>query len=165
MGNCRGLRSVYHVDPHKRQRGKENQKDDEEKEEDDTNKNPRHTYREPKKSCHTILGGRAAIETGQEWKLTARAIVAISNLDRKIADPKFQNWSHQAITFSRADQWAKIPKPGRFPLVLDLVIKNVRFEKVLIDGGSALNILFRSTLTKLGLKPEDLEPYDAPFWG
>jgi hypothetical protein len=50
-----------------------------------------------------------------------------------------------------------------FPLVLDLVIKNVWFEKVLIDGGSALNILFRNTLTELGLKPKDLEPYDAPF--
>jgi hypothetical protein len=36
---------------------------------------------------------------------------------------------------------------------------------VLIDGGSAFNILFRSTLTELGLKSEDLEPYDAPFWG
>jgi hypothetical protein len=50
-----------------------------------------------------------------------------------------------------------------FPLVLDLVIKNIWFEKVLIDSGSALNILFRNTLTELGLKPEVLEPYDAPF--
>jgi hypothetical protein len=50
-----------------------------------------------------------------------------------------------------------------FPLVLDLVIKNARFEKVLIDGGSALDILFCNALTELGLKLEDLEPYDAPF--
>jgi hypothetical protein len=49
------------------------------------------------------------------------------------------------------------------PLVLDPVIKNVWFEKVLIDGGTALDIHFRNTLTELGLKPEDLEPYDAPF--
>jgi hypothetical protein len=48
---------------------------------------------------------------------------------------------------------------------LDPVIRNVRFEKVLIDGGSALDILFRNTLTELYIKPEDLEPYDAPFWG
>jgi hypothetical protein len=34
---------------------------------------------------------------------------------------------------------------------------------VLIDGGSALDILFHNALTELGLKPEDLEPYDAPF--
>jgi hypothetical protein len=48
---------------------------------------------------------------------------------------------------------------------LDPVIRNVRFEKVLIDGGSALDILFRNALTELDIKPEDLEPYDAPFWG
>jgi hypothetical protein len=36
---------------------------------------------------------------------------------------------------------------------------------VLIDGSSTLDILFRNALTELGLKTEDLEPYDAPFWG
>jgi metal-dependent hydrolase (beta-lactamase superfamily II) len=36
-------------------------------------------------------------------------------------------------------------------------------KKVLIDGGSALDILFHNALTELGLKPEDLKPYDAPF--
>jgi hypothetical protein len=34
---------------------------------------------------------------------------------------------------------------------------------VLIDGGSTLDILFCNALTKLDIKPEDLEPYDAPF--
>jgi hypothetical protein len=89
--------------------------------------------------------------------------MALSNPDRKVADPKYQNWSHQPVTFSRADQRANIPKPGRFPLVLDPVIRNVRFEMVLIDGGSALDILFRNTLTELDIKQEELEPYDAPF--
>jgi hypothetical protein len=36
---------------------------------------------------------------------------------------------------------------------------------VLIDGGSTLDIPFHNSLTKLGLKQEDLEPYDTPFWG
>jgi hypothetical protein len=61
--------------------------------------------------------------------------------------------------------WAKLPQPGRFLLVLDPVIRNVRFEKALINGGSALDILFHNALTELGLKQEDLEAYDAPFWG
>jgi hypothetical protein len=34
---------------------------------------------------------------------------------------------------------------------------------VLIDGGSALNILFRNALTELDIKLEDLKPYNAPF--
>lgn len=103
------------------------------------------------------------METGQECKLTARAIMAVPRSDEKIADPKFQDWSHQTITFSRVDQWAKIPEPGCFPLVLDPVIRNVHFKKVLIDGGSAHDILFHNALTELGLKPKDLEPYDMPF--
>jgi hypothetical protein len=89
--------------------------------------------------------------------------MALNNSNEKVADPKYQNWSHQPITFSRADQWANILKPGCFPLVLDPVIRNVWFKKVFIDGGSVLDNLFRNTLTKLGIKPKDLEPYDAPF--
>jgi hypothetical protein len=89
--------------------------------------------------------------------------MAVTNSNEKTTSPKYQNWSHQAITFSRVDQWAKILEPGRFPLILDPVIKNVRFEKVLIDGDSALDILFSNALTELGLKPEDLESYDTPF--
>jgi hypothetical protein len=74
--------------------------------------------------------------------------MALNNSDEKVADPKYQNWSHQPITFSRADQWANISEPGHFPLILDPVIRNVRFKKVLIDGGSALDILFRNALTE-----------------
>ena len=37
----------------------------------------------------------------------------------------------------------------------------MRFLKVLIDGGSALNILFAGSLEELGLKKEDLTPMDS----
>ncbi|XP_066381019.1 uncharacterized protein [Miscanthus floridulus] len=40
----------------------------------------------------------------------------------------------------------------------------MRFQKVLIDGGSALNILFTGSLEELGLKKEDLTPMDSLFW-
>ena len=56
-----------------------------------------------------------------------------------------------------------IPYLGCFPLILDPIIKDVRFQKVLIDGGSALNILFTESLEELGLKKEDLTPMDSPF--
>jgi hypothetical protein len=73
--------------------------------------------------------------------------MALNNSNEKVADPKYQNWSYQPITFSRADQWANILELGNFPLVLDPIIRNVRFEKVLIDGGYALDILFRNALS------------------
>ena len=49
--------------------------------------------------------------------------------------------------------------------MLDSTIHNMRFKKVLIDGGSALNILFAGVLTELGLTKDDLVPVDSPFWG
>jgi hypothetical protein len=63
--------------------------------------------------------------------------MALNNSNEKVADPKYQNWSHQPITFSRANQWANILELGHYPLVMDLIIRNVWFEKVLIDGDSA----------------------------
>ena len=80
-----------------------------------------------------------------------------------ITDSKYLDWSEHPITFSWADQWANIPYPGRFPLMLDPTIRNMRFKKVLIDGGSALNILFTGALTELGLMKDDLIPIDSPF--
>ena len=80
-----------------------------------------------------------------------------------IVDPKYLDWSEHPITFSRADQWADIPYTGRFPLMLDPIINNVRFKKDLIDDGSALNILFVEALTELGFMKDDLIPIDSPF--
>jgi hypothetical protein len=47
--------------------------------------------------------------------------------------------------------------------VLEPTIRNVQFRKVLIDGRSALNILFARALTELGLSKDDLVPVDSPF--
>ena len=82
-----------------------------------------------------------------------------------IAIPKYLDWSEHPITFSRADQWVDIPYPGHFPLMLDPTILNVRSKKVLIDGGSALNLLFARALTELGLTKDDLILVDSPFLG
>jgi hypothetical protein len=37
------------------------------------------------------------------------------------------------------------------PLVLDAIVQKVLFRKVLIDGGSTLNLLFAGALKELGL--------------
>jgi hypothetical protein len=60
-------------------------------------------------------------------------------------------WSEDAITFSREDHLNCIPNPGQYPLVVDPVIRNTRFSKVLMDGGSSLNILYTHTLRLLGI--------------
>jgi hypothetical protein len=67
--------------------------------------------------------------------------------------------------FSRNDQWISFSEPGKFPLVLDLVVAEVMLTKVLIDGGSSLNLIFASTLRKMGLDFTDmLVPSKSPFY-
>jgi hypothetical protein len=50
--------------------------------------------------------------------------------------------------------------------MLDPVVASVRLTRVLIDGGSGLNLLFASTLQKMGLDITDmLTPSKTPFYG
>jgi hypothetical protein len=60
-------------------------------------------------------------------------------------------WSEVPITFSCADQWTSFSEPGRFPLVLKPVVAGSKLNKVLIDSGSGLNVLFTKTLNKMKL--------------
>ena len=52
--------------------------------------------------------------------------------------------------------------PGRVltPLVVNPVIRQIRLDKVLIDGGSALNIIFAKTLEDMGFDMTKLVPSD-----
>jgi hypothetical protein len=49
--------------------------------------------------------------------------------------------------------------------VVDPVIGNARFSKVLMDGGSSLNILYAHTLCLLGIRLDQLRPRTTPFHG
>jgi hypothetical protein len=64
------------------------------------------------------------------------------------------------------DQWTSFSEPGRFPLVLKPVVAGSRLNKVLINGGSGLNVLFTKTLKKMKL---DITPMltksTSPFYG
>src|SRR5688572_21780121 len=67
---------------------------------------------------------------------------------------------------SKKDQWTKFSEPGRFPLVLDPIVAGSKLTKVLIDGGSRLNVIFAKTLRKMYLDVMDmLTPIDSPFYG
>jgi hypothetical protein len=49
--------------------------------------------------------------------------------------------------------------------VVDPVIGNARFSKVLMDGGSILNILYAHTQCLLGIGLDQLRPSTTPFHG
>jgi hypothetical protein len=81
------------------------------------------------------------------------------------APPSFLDWSGDAITFNREDYLNHIPNPGQYQLVVDPVIDNLRFSKVLMDGGSNLNILYAHTLRLMGIGLDQLRPSMTPFHG
>jgi hypothetical protein len=132
---------------------------------DEQDRDPRHQYVAPTKTVHSIFGGKVSLESKRERKLLKRACMSVIDVDGFITDPKFPAWSHREISFNRKDQWAVIPEPGRFPLILDPCINNIWFERVLIDGGSSIDILFRNSLPVLKLSQANLKPYEAQFWG
>jgi hypothetical protein len=86
-----------------------------------------------------------------------------------LAVPKLMYWSDQAIGWDRADHSKIMPNPGGYVLVMDPTFvgpaNNVRFNKVLIDNGSSINIMYRDTMQKLGIKENMLEPSKTTFHG
>jgi hypothetical protein len=113
------------------------------------------------KTINVIFGGDEEFSSTQEQKLLLREIMSV-----KPAVPRPLRWSEVPISISRDDQWTSFLEPGKFPLVLDPVVAEVGLTRVLIDGGSGLNLIFASTLRKMGLYLMDmLVPSKSPFYG
>jgi hypothetical protein len=77
--------------------------------------------------------------------------------------------SDRPVSWTREDHPAVMPTPGGYALVLDPTLvsekRTCRFSRVLIDGGSSINILYRDTMTKLGIEARQLEPTQTVFHG
>jgi hypothetical protein len=58
-----------------------------------------------------------------------------------------------------------VSSPGKYPLIVDPVIGNVRLTKVLMDGGSSLNIIYAETLGLLQINLSTIWAGAAPFHG
>jgi hypothetical protein len=58
-----------------------------------------------------------------------------------------------------------VTSPGKYPLVVDPVISNTRLTKVLMDGGSSLNIIYVETLGLWEIDLSTIRAGEAPFHG
>jgi hypothetical protein len=114
----------------------------------------------PVENVFLIFGGPTVDISNSQRKRERHEVLAIEK-----APPSFLDWLEDAITFSREDHLNRIPNPGQYPLVVDPVIGNERFSKVLMDGGSSLNILYAHTLHVLGIGLDQLRPSTTPFHG
>jgi hypothetical protein len=114
-------------------------------------------FQEPDKTVNVLFDG---LPSRREKKATRREVMSIEP-----AVPTPLRWSVVPITFSCTDQWTSFSEPGRFPLVLKPVVTGSKLNKVLIDGGSGLNVLFIKTLKKMKLDiTHMLTKSNTPFY-
>jgi hypothetical protein len=69
------------------------------------------------------------------------------------------------ITFDRKDHPDTVPQHVSYPLVVAPLFKTRRIHKILMDGGSRINVLHASTLDDMGIPRSALRPSTAPFHG
>jgi hypothetical protein len=99
-------------------------------------------------------------ESRKKQKLTAREVMVVSP-----TTPKYLKWSTVPITFDSSDYPDIVPKPRWYPLIVSPIVKDVKLNRVLVDGGSSLNILFLKTFDQMGLSRSLLCSSLAPFHG
>jgi hypothetical protein len=111
-------------------------------------------------AVHMIFGGSPARPSRRREKLIRREV-----LNADVARPSYLKWSEVPITFDRKDHPNNVPRPGSYPLVVAPLFKSRRIHKVLMDGGSGINVLYASTLDEMGIPQSALRPSMAPFHG
>jgi hypothetical protein len=110
--------------------------------------------------CFMIYGGKVANASARHRKQERREVCSV-----KVAAPVYLDWSDKPITFDQGDHPDCVPSPRKYPLVVDPIIGNARLTKVLMDGGSSLNIIYAETLGLLGIDLSTIRAGEAPFHG
>src|SRR5664279_2745589 len=93
-------------------------------------------------------------------KLSRRAVNAMPP-----AVPRWLNWSEQSITWSRVDHPPRVDEPGKLALVVAPQVAGYKLSKVLMDGGSSINILYYDTFKRMNLSEKQLHPTLTLFHG
>jgi hypothetical protein len=111
-------------------------------------------------NCFMIYGGQVANASARHRKQERREVCSV-----KVAAPVYLDWSKKPITIDQGDHPDRVPSLGKYPLVVDPVIGNVRLTKVLMDGGSSLNIIYAETLGLLRIDLSSVRAGTTPFHG
>ena len=107
-----------------------------------------------------IFGGSDAIWSKRQHKVCYREACAAET-----AVTSFLSRSESPITFDQRDHPSCVARPGRYPLVIDPIVRKKRLTKVLMDGGSGLNILYVDTLDAMCIPRSELRGVSSPFHG
>jgi hypothetical protein len=110
--------------------------------------------------CIMIYGGQVANASSRHRKQERLEVYSV-----KVAAPVYLDWFDKPITFDQGDHPDRVPSPRKYPPVVNPVIGNVRLTKVLMDGGSSLNIIYAETLGLLQIDLSSIWAGAAPFHG
>jgi hypothetical protein len=110
--------------------------------------------------CLMIFGRPPTFDSKHRRKLARREVYAA-----ELATPAFLRWSRSAITFNRSNNPDNILHLGQYPLIVDPIIDKKHLSKVLMDGGSDLNIMYVKTIDAIGIHWSCIRPTEAPFYG
>ena len=67
--------------------------------------------------------------------------------------------------WSTEDHPPRVDNPGHLALVVAPQVGGYKFTKVLMDGGSSINILYYETFRRMGLTDKSLEQSNTVFHG
>ncbi|XP_022881079.1 uncharacterized protein LOC111398400 [Olea europaea var. sylvestris] len=93
-----------------------------------------------------------------------------SNIGRKqyarqyMTTPKAHHGDLEDITFGMKDLEG-VSFPHDDALVISTIVANFEVKRILIDNGSAANILSHEAFTKMGISPEQLKTVKTPLQG
>jgi hypothetical protein len=79
----------------------------------------------------------------EEKSITRQVNLAVTSPP---ATTEYLHWSKQPIEFSRDDHPITVPRPGNAPLVLKAQIGTYDVDRVFMDAGSGINLIYAKTL-------------------
>jgi hypothetical protein len=121
-------------------------------------KEPKGDFLEAHKEVNYIYGGPDSYESRRKQKPIAQEVMAVSP-----ATPQYLKWSKVPITFDHSEHPDIVLKLGRYPLIVYPIIKDVKLNRVLVEGGCSLNILFLKNFDQMWLSRSLPHPSRAPF--
>ena len=97
------------------------------------------------------------LNSGQYHVFTTSLCKRVQQLHKRVVNavepavPLYLRWSEQPILWSREDHPPRVDNPGHLALVVAPQVGGYKFTKVLMDGGSSINILYYETFRRMGL--------------
>jgi hypothetical protein len=89
----------------------------------------------------------------EEKSITQQVNLAVTSPPATI---EYLHWSEQPIEFNREDHPITVPQPGNAPLVLKAQIGAYDVDRIFMDAGSGINLIYAKTLRAMHISLEFL---------